>query len=265
MKSDWVRDLTVAVFSFILGLSATVATNVYLQNVKYIAFSREEIPIVVVNQGASGDLNKSKFLIKFENTGDLRIDKYNILLESNGDITDPLIYTHPRREISYSSRLNSPKEYKIENIRLDPAQSINLEFVVTSQERPNFDVFPSGDDGTVKLQELSFKSNFTLQDRLWTLISLAVFAIVIPGTIITISPLVARILILDPRYAKRMTQLFSGVSNLTALLFILAMLSPAKDIIALTVKLGFEKTSRQLSMQEVRAGGNVSVNFCPQR
>jgi hypothetical protein len=112
---------------------------------------------------------------------------------------------------------------------------LNVEITVGSIQKPIFELFLSGSDGSVGWQEVSPVSNLTLQDGLSQIFMILVCAIVAPG-IISLIPVLTK-MFSSPLKGKRFNavqvrNISFGLSRLVLFGLVLAMITPAKSIIA---------------------------------
>lgn len=189
-----------AVFSFLLGLIATVIGNIYFKDRMELAYSVSTDPVVIVKQVTLGDAhteeearsqrNATEFTVRIENVGDLPVEGFATLFVFNEDaeIKAKKIVTEPRREVPYMEDLSvSGNEIRISDITLDRSQAIELETYVEADGEPMVEVYPSSaSSGPVDWKRRSPSTNISLEDNILGLVKLGILALVLPQLVLAV-------------------------------------------------------------------------------
>jgi len=201
---DQGRDLAIklglAVFSFILGLLATVITNAYLRDRSQIVYAVKAESIVSGRQNTTGRpnldaalqslRNATEFQIRFENIGDLPVQDFAVRLVFNDEakIATKSIITSPSREVPWEEDpTGSANQLRLKGVTLDRAQALTVNALIESPVEPHVDIFPFlAKSGAVNWRRVALSESLSLEAALLRLVQLGVLALVLPGLVVTI-------------------------------------------------------------------------------
>jgi hypothetical protein len=189
--------LGLAIFSFVLGLLATVITNAYLRERREIAYSVAAEPIASVRKATTNrpDLdaalktlqNAVTYRIRLENTGDLPVPDFavRVVLNPEARIESKSVSTSPTREVPWAEeQTGAANELRLSGITLDRTQSLTLTTLVESPVATHVDVYPFlAKSGVVNWKRGGTSESLSLQTALLRLVWLYVLALVLPGLI----------------------------------------------------------------------------------